>query len=325
MLRKIDWASQIGRRLKLRDLHVFLTVVQCHSMAKAAQQLGVSQPAVSGVIADLEHALGVRLVDRSARGVEPTAYGGALVKRSVAAFDELKQGIRDIEFLSDQTAGDVRIAAPEVFARGFVAAVIDRLTRRHPRIVCRLMAEAGYRLLEEREVDLTIAFLTAWPIDPDRMEAEILCDAPQFVVAATTNPWSRRRKVRLADLMNEPWTLPPPDNPLAAANADVFRAAGLALPAITVVSPSTVVRLALVAEGRFLTIASEAALRWVGRDMPVTALPIDVADFRNPVGIVTLKNRTLTPVAQLFIDCAREVAKPLATGKPVSTRRRQFH
>src|SRR5580700_7158480 len=98
MLRKIDWEGQIGRRLKLRDLHVFQTVVQRGSMAKAAQQLGVSQPAVSEVIADLEHILGVRLVDRSARGVEPTIYGGALLKRSVAAFDELKQSIRDIEF-----------------------------------------------------------------------------------------------------------------------------------------------------------------------------------------------------------------------------------
>ena len=120
--------EQIGRRLKFRDLHVFLTVVRCRSMAKAAQQLGVSQPAVSAVIADLEHALGVRLVDRSASGVEPTPFGGALLKRSVAAFDELKQSIRDIEFLSDRTAGEVRIGAPNVLA-GFVAAVIQKFTR----------------------------------------------------------------------------------------------------------------------------------------------------------------------------------------------------
>ncbi len=100
MARKIDWESQIGRRLKLRDLHVFSTVVQRGSMAKAAQQLGVSQPAVSEVIADLEHALGVRLLDRSAQGIAPTIYGGALLKRSVVVFDELKQSIRDIEFLA---------------------------------------------------------------------------------------------------------------------------------------------------------------------------------------------------------------------------------
>ena len=91
-----QWESQIGRRLKLRDLHVFSTVIHRGSMAKAADHLGVSQPAVSEIIADLEHALGVRLLDRSSRGVEATPYGQALLKRSIAAFDELKQGIRDI-------------------------------------------------------------------------------------------------------------------------------------------------------------------------------------------------------------------------------------
>src|SRR5262245_45793471 len=103
MARKIDWESQVGRRLRLRDLHVFSTVVQRGSMAKAAMHLGVSQPAVSEVIADLEHAVGVPLLDRGPQGVEPTIYGRALLHRSVAAFDELKQGVREIEFMTDPT------------------------------------------------------------------------------------------------------------------------------------------------------------------------------------------------------------------------------
>ena len=321
MLRKIDWESQIGRRLKLRDLYVFLTVVQHRSMAKAAQQLGVSQPAVSEVIADLEHALGVRLLDRTARGVEPTIYGGALLKRSVAAFDELKQGIRDIEFLADPTAGEVRIAAPVIHAAGFVAATIDRLTRRHPRVVCHLTIETTYRALEEREVDLVITRMRWHCVAEDHMEAELLYADRVFVVAATENPWSRRRRVRLADLMNEPWTLPPPNMP-GMAYAEVFQAAGLGLPAATVVNGSAIARIALVAKGRFLTLTSESAIRFGGRDMAIKALPIDLPDSQIPVGIITLKNRTLTPVAQLFIDCAREVARPMAS-KSLSARRRQ--
>src|SRR5215467_6830171 len=112
MSRRIDWEGQIGRQLRLRDLHVFFTVVQCRSMAKAALQLGVSQPAVSKVIADLEYALGVRLLDRSPQGVEPTVFGHALLKRGTAAFDELKQGVRDIEYLADPTTGEVKVACP---------------------------------------------------------------------------------------------------------------------------------------------------------------------------------------------------------------------
>src|SRR5262249_61704244 len=93
---------------------VCLPVGERGSMAKAAAQLGVSQPAVSEVIADLEHALGVRLLDRSSQGVEPTMYGRALLKRGTIAFDELKQSIRDIEFLADPSSRQfpIRCAPP---------------------------------------------------------------------------------------------------------------------------------------------------------------------------------------------------------------------
>src|SRR5215510_9923144 len=135
MVRKIDWESQIGRRLKLRDLHVFSTVVQRGSMAKAAQHLGVSQPSVSEVIANLEHALGVRLLDRSAQGIEPTIYGDALLTRSVAVFDELKQIIRDIQFLSDATTGEVRIGCMEgPWWFTLLPDVILRFSKQYPRI-----------------------------------------------------------------------------------------------------------------------------------------------------------------------------------------------
>jgi DNA-binding transcriptional LysR family regulator len=87
------WSARIGRRIRLRDLHVLLTVVQCGSMARAAQQLSVTQPAISKSVADLEFALGVKLLDRGPQGVEPTDYGKAFARRGLAVFDELRQGV----------------------------------------------------------------------------------------------------------------------------------------------------------------------------------------------------------------------------------------
>lgn len=113
MPRISQWEDHIGRRIRLRDLFVFLTVIDRGSMAKAASHLGVSTPSISDLIAGLEHALGVRLLDRSAKGVLPTAYGQALLTRAHAAFDELRLGIRDIESISDPAAGEVRIACSE--------------------------------------------------------------------------------------------------------------------------------------------------------------------------------------------------------------------
>ena len=130
----MDKTDRIERRLKLHDVRVLMSVVQAGSLSKAAERLGTAQPALSRSIAELEHALGVRLLDRSPRGVEPTAYGRALIKRGVAVFDELRQGVKDIEFLADPTAGELRIGAGEPMAAGPVSAVIDRLSRQYPRI-----------------------------------------------------------------------------------------------------------------------------------------------------------------------------------------------
>src|SRR4051812_43502432 len=94
-------SDRIGRRLKLQDLHVLITVVQTGSMGKAAERLNTTQPNVSRSIAELEHTLGVRLLDRSRQGVEPTEYGRALLDCGVAVFDELRQGVKNIEFLAN--------------------------------------------------------------------------------------------------------------------------------------------------------------------------------------------------------------------------------
>src|SRR3954471_11376111 len=119
--------TRIGRRLRFHDLQVFFAVVQCGSMAKAAAELGVTQPAVSEVIAGLEDAFGIRLFDRSPHGAEPTIYGRALLKRGIAAFDELKQGIRDIEFLSDPAVGEIKIGCPEGI-EAILVPVIEQFT-----------------------------------------------------------------------------------------------------------------------------------------------------------------------------------------------------
>src|ERR1700737_2573695 len=134
MDRAMQWDDRIGRRLKLRDLHILMAVVQAGSMAKAGVRLAVSQPAISKAIAEMEHALGVPLLDRSPQGVEPTSYGRAIIRRGAAVFDELRQGIKEIEFLSDPTVGEVRIGTTEPLAAGLITAVIERLWRNSPGI-----------------------------------------------------------------------------------------------------------------------------------------------------------------------------------------------
>src|SRR5262244_1129467 len=102
----MQWSDRAGRRLKLRDLHILLAVAKTGSMGKAAVALAVSQPVVSKAVSDLEHALSLRLFDRSPQGVEPTMYGRTLLKWSIAMFDDLRQGVKELEYLTDPTAGE---------------------------------------------------------------------------------------------------------------------------------------------------------------------------------------------------------------------------
>jgi DNA-binding transcriptional LysR family regulator len=309
-------SDRIGRRMKLQDLHVLMTVIQVGSMGKAGQRLNISQPAISRSIAELEHALGVRLLDRHRQGVEPTEYGRALLDCGVAVFDDLRQGVKNIEFLADPAAGEVRIGCNPSVAAGFVSAVIDRLSRRYPRIVFHVVSEETERLhreLSERNVDLLIARRFG-PIADERLDFEFLYGDSYVVAAGARNPWVRRRKIVLAELANEPWVLPPPDNVLGSVAMEAFRASGLD-PRVTVVAVAREVRMSMLATGRFLSIFPASTLKFPTRRPEIKILPVELQMARVPHEIVTLKNRTLSPIARLFIDTAREVAKPLAMEK----------
>jgi len=309
------WNDRIGRRIKLSDLHILLAVAQSGSMAKAANQLAVSHPVVSRSISDLEHTLGVRLLERNPRGVELTQFGRAMLHRSHAAFDELRQGVKDIEFLFDPTAGEVRIGTTPPLAASFVSAVIDRLSRRYPRIVFRVMAEGGSqqeqrRNLNERRVDLMI-FRNVAAVADDQTSFEFLFESPYVVAAGANNPWVRRRRIALAELMDELWALPAPDDAFGSFVVEAFRASGLDFPRATVVAIALEMRTNLLRTGRYLSIIPEFWLQLPDRHPFLKKLPVKLPIASGPIGIVTLKNRKPSPVTQLFIDCAREVAKPL--------------
>lgn len=307
-----NWERRIGRRLTLRDLHIFLAVVQWGSMAKAAAHLSISQPAISKSIADLERAVGARLLDRSPRGIEPTAFGRALTRRGLAVFDELRQGINEIEFLADPTAGEVRIGCPESIAAGLLPAVAEEFSRRYPRMVLRV-AQAQtvtleFRELRERHVDLMIGRI-ARPFAEEGLTAEVLFDEPLHVVAGLQSRWARRRKLSLAELAHAAWILTPPNEVLSAPVAAVFQGQGLETPRATIVSFSFHLRLHLLTRTDFVSLIPASMLRLFNARQPVLkALPVDATFASLPVAIVTRKNQLLTPEARLFIDCAREMA-----------------
>jgi DNA-binding transcriptional LysR family regulator len=317
MAKAFDWQSRIGRRLRLRDLHVFFAVAQSGSMAKAAAHLGITQPSVSASIRALEATLNVRLFDRSPQGVSLTVYCNELHKCGLAVFDDLRQGIKSIEFLSDPDAGEVRIGSAEAMMAGCVPAIIDRLSRTHPRVVFHTVEGTGHALrnaLRERRVDLVVARKLPSPLDEDFV-SEILFHDELYVVAGAGSQWASRGKIKLAELLDEPWIVPVSDSVLGSLFSEYFRSAGMRQPRLSVASNSMILRNRLLETGRYVSVLPRSILHFSG-DLPkMKVLPVILPGVTPVTEILTLKNRTLNPAAKLFIQCARDVAKAMNAAK----------
>ena len=232
----------------------------------------------------------------------------------MAVFDDLRQGVKNVELLADPGAGEVRIGSTAFLAASFLSALVDRLSRRYPRMVFHLVTgyvDALHRVLAERNVDLLIV-RSPGPVTDPELNFEFLFDDTYVVVAGAQNRWVRRRKVEVTDLMNELWVLPPPQSVIGSILREAFRASGHDYPRATMVTDSPHMRVSLLATGRFVTVFPVSALRFLTGRSELKILPVELPKSRRPNGIVTLKNRALSPAAKLVIDCARDLAKPLA-------------
>ena len=313
------FSQRIERRLKLQDLHILMTVAQAGSMGKAAQVLNTTQPAVSRSISELEHTLRVRLFDRHHRGIEPTTYGRALLDCAAAVFDDLRQGVRNIEFLSDRALGEIRIGGNEAIIAGLLSSVLERLRRQYPGITIHTRHVVSladqHRELRERRVDLVLGRLAS-TVEND-IETQILYHDRIFVVAGSQSRWSTRRKIDLTELANEPWGLPSPDTLAGSLIRDAFRARSISLRGAATGSPHLL--LSLLAKGPCLAPIPDSVLRFEANLPPLKILPVELPVPPWPLGVMTLKNRTISPVVQVFLNYAHEVVKQFLDGNRAAT------
>src|SRR5262245_22590927 len=188
--RVMSWDEKIGRRLKLKDLQTLMAVAEAGGMGRAADRLNYSQPTVSKAIANLERTLGKRLLDRGRNGIELTPYGLALLRCGIAVFDDIRRGMADIEFLSDPTAGEVRVGCSEPVSAGIMTAVINRLARKYPRVVFHVEVGSPNTIFEDvcdRKLDVVITQNFGQVVD-ERLETENLYDDPVVIIAGARHP-----------------------------------------------------------------------------------------------------------------------------------------
>jgi len=215
--------------------------------------------------------------------------------------------------MADPTSGELRVGSTEPLLAGLGIAVMDRLWRQYPRINFRVVEADSATLLNrdlpERRIELAIVPLLRASVS-EELKATILFEDHMRLVVGRKSRWARRRRIALADLIDEPWCVAPTS--VGSLIADAFRASGLEMPRLAVTTTTAHLLFQLLESGRFVGHFGDGLLQFYAKRFALKKLPVELPIQPFSVAIVTLKNRTISPVAQLFVDCASELAGPLA-------------
>jgi DNA-binding transcriptional LysR family regulator len=308
----MDRLARAGSRIKLRDLRVLIAVADSGSMTKAAAKLGISHPAISKTISDIEGTLGVRLLDRGSQGTELTAHGEVLRRCGVNIFDEMLQGLRSLDYLSDPNSGEVRLGCTDIILNSLVPPIVRSFAREYPGVQLDVkLANPGehqVQQLRERQIDLLITRATA---PQDDFNSEALFEEPFVFVVGDKSSFGRSRRTALKDIINCKWVLPPYDSAPGALVAAVFEANGLSPPKPVVKTIAIQLTVSLIASGEFVGILPRSVAELNAHRAALRILPTKSSGPRISAEIVFLKNRTLSPAVNTFIACAQRVTKSL--------------
>lgn len=302
----------VAKRVTLRELRLFLAVARSGSLLRAADDIGLTQPALSKAIAELERSLGVRLFDRSNRGVAPTPHGEILLRHATGVFEELRQAVDEMGFLTDASRGNLRVGATPTICAGLLPRAIGTVLGRRPRFQFHVEELDAGKLRGEvlgRSLDIGIGAAHVAG-EGDALVFERLFDDRLFVVAGIQHPLAARRSVTLEEAARQPWVLPASEGSVAAQLRGEFRRQGVAFPEASVTTMSMLVRHELLVTNAYLSVMYGSVLQFGSSPRLLRVLPIELP-VGIPVGVIRPKNRTLAPSAEILVQALREAVRPM--------------
>jgi LysR family pca operon transcriptional activator len=302
----------LDQRLRISLLRAVDAVETHRSLLAASAALGVSQPALTKSLHELEDIIGTRLFDRHSRGVRPTAAGDAFVQTARRLLAELRRLDDQLDQLASPGSGTVALGALPVAAAGVLPGTLTRLKAAHPDIKVRLQeGRTGdlLPLLATGEIDLIVGRLYE-PAVPDRFQREPLWTEPISILARTEHPIFADQVTPEA-LGRYELVLPTVGQRVGLEIEHLLALLGLA-PASSLRSSSY----GFIREMLHATdlISVMPRLMMVGDllrgTLKVVPLPIPAPD--RPAGLILSSDRTLPPAGRALVQCLRAFVKEIA-------------
>ena len=309
-----DW--YLRSRLKMRQVLLLVALDDLRNLHRAAQRVAMTQPAATRLLGDLERQLGLRLFERSARGVTPNACGEALVRHARAILATLDHAREEINAIAEGATGRVAVGVLLVAAPLLVPRAVARFKAARPRHTVSIRegnAPGLLPLLRRGELDLVVGRVSS-DLPSDGLSFEAFYRERMHVVARVDHPLARRRSLALADLAAWPWILPTGDAPYRHRLDTAFRHAGAEPPSQVVESVSVPVNKLLLQESDMLGVMPYTVAQQYAADGALRILPTQLPPPSGPVGVVTARDR-VSPAAAEFLQALREVAREAASAR----------
>ena len=297
-------------RVKLRQLLLVSTLGELGNLRRAAARVAMTQPTATKLLHQLEHSLGVKLFERSRRGMAPTLYGEAMVRHARVLLADLEAARDDISALAEGAAGRLTIGtmvstAPVLLPRALAALMTER-----PGLRISILEGTHDMLvgaLKRGEVDVMLGRVMGGA-EMDELDCVVLYRDEFRVVCGPHHPLARSRRVKLAALAGERWILPPPSAPLRQRLDILFMAQAGARPRQALESVSLLTNLTLLQETRMLGVMPADMARHFSRNRLLQVLPVPLEDLFGPVALITRANHPRTPAVDAFVYALRRAS-----------------
>jgi DNA-binding transcriptional LysR family regulator len=308
----------MGARLKTRQLTLLVHLDDHRSVLRAAESAGMTQPAASKLLREIETAVDAKLFERHARGIVPTGCGEIWVRHARLALLEMNQAQDETVALKCGRTGTVAIGTVLSPGTSLIPMTVARVKQQYPAMVISIELDASKPLvakLLQGELDMLVARVLDWQ-DADELSFEPLADERHAVIAGRNHPLAGKRNLQLEDLVNQAWVLPPPGSLVRDRLVSVFMDRGLSLPANLVQTNSYPVITGLLRMSNMIAPLSLEAVQAECDRGDLTVLMEDIGLTIGNFGIVTRGAHRLSPGARIMASALLETARGFYSAEP---------
>ncbi|CAD5110016.1 LysR family transcriptional regulator [Zestomonas carbonaria] len=304
---RIPDASIIHSRLRLRQLRLMLALEELGSLRRAADEIGMTQPAATKMLHEAEDLLGVELFERLPRGMRATPFGETLIYYARMIFAELSGMREELVALESGNLGRVTVGAIPALASGLLTRTIATLKQSHPRLSMSIQVDTSdvlVQALQQDQLDVVLGRIPsgarADDLQFDSLGEEVLC-----VVAGAHNPLAKAKKLTWPELQNMTWVLQQHPSPMRAIINQTFHNARLDIPSSIVETTSIMTLLSLLQQTDMIGVTPLSVVNdYPGRHL-LAVLPVQIGPRLPPYGLITRRHRVHSSAMQTFMAAVR--------------------